>query len=134
MHNVNIVMNRNSSSSTKTFCGFGNSFAYIFIDFNFIQRSKYSLTVSMKHSRLVCNQSIRTCFSVQHIEIIFGALLCHFVIKELVYAFSCTYMYIDLCMHLGSSASTQEARVTLGYAFGQLLRFSLALQTSSAHR
>ena len=110
-------MNRNSSSSTKTFCGLGNSFAYIFIDFNLIQRSKCcSLTVSMKHSRSVSNQSRRTCFSVQHIERIFSELLCHFVIKELVYAFSCTY--IDLWIHLGSSESTREARVTVGYASG----------------
>ena len=32
--------------------------------------------------------------------------------------------------HMGSLESTQEARVALGYRFGQLLRFSRALQTS----
>jgi len=32
--------------------------------------------------------------------------------------------------HLGSLASTQEARVALGYRLGQLLRFFRALQTS----
>ena len=32
--------------------------------------------------------------------------------------------------HLGSLASTQEARVALGYRLGQLLRFFSALQTS----
>ena len=38
----------------------------------------------------------------------------HYVIKELVHAFSCAY--IELWMHLGSLESTQEARVALGYA------------------
>ena len=32
--------------------------------------------------------------------------------------------------HLGSLESTQEARVTLGYRLGQLLRFFHAIQTS----
>ena len=32
--------------------------------------------------------------------------------------------------HLGSLESTQEARVTLGYRLGQLLRFRRASQTS----
>jgi len=32
--------------------------------------------------------------------------------------------------HLGSLESTQEARVTLGYHLGRLLRFFRALQTS----
>ena len=32
--------------------------------------------------------------------------------------------------HLGSLASTQEARASLGYRLGQLLRFFRALQTS----
>ena len=31
--------------------------------------------------------------------------------------------------HVGSLESTQEARVALGYRFGQLLRFLRALQT-----
>ena len=48
--------------------------------------------------------------------------------KELVHAFSCTY--IELWMHAGSLESTQEARVTLGYRLEQLLRFFPALQTS----
>ena len=51
----------------------------------------------------------------------------HYVIKELVHAFSCAY--IELWMHLGSLESTQEARV----ARGVLLRFSCALQTSRVH-
>ena len=38
----------------------------------------------------------------------------HYVIKELVHAFSCAY--IELWMHLESLESTQEARVALGYA------------------
>ena len=38
----------------------------------------------------------------------------HYVIKELVHAFSC--VYIELWIHLGSLESTQEARVALGYA------------------
>ena len=32
--------------------------------------------------------------------------------------------------HVGSSESTQEARVALGYRLGQLFRFFRALQTS----
>ena len=36
----------------------------------------------------------------------------HYVIKELVHAFSSAY--IELRMHLGSFESTQEARVALG--------------------
>ena len=36
----------------------------------------------------------------------------HYVIKELVHAFSCEY--IELWMYLGSLESTQEARVALG--------------------
>ena len=38
----------------------------------------------------------------------------HYVIKELVHAFSCAY--IELWMHLGNLESTQEARVAVGYA------------------
>ena len=38
----------------------------------------------------------------------------HYVIKELVHAFSCAY--IELWMHLGSLESTQEARVARGIA------------------
>ena len=38
----------------------------------------------------------------------------HYVIKELIHAFSCAY--IKLWMHLESLESTQEARVALGYA------------------
>ena len=53
------------------------------------------------------------------------------VIKELVHAFSCTY--IELRMHLGSLESTEEARVALGYRLEQLLRFFCALQTSRLH-
>jgi len=49
----------------------------------------------------------------------------------LVHAFSCAY--IELCMHLGSLGSTQEARVALGYRLEQLLRFFRALQTSRVH-
>ena len=36
-------------------------------------------------------------------------------------------------MHLESSESTQEARVTLGCRLEQLLRFFRALQTSRVH-
>ena len=44
-----------------------------------------------------------------------GEACTRFVIKkELVHAFSCTY--IELWMHLESLESTQEARVALGYA------------------
>ena len=39
---------------------------------------------------------------------------CGHVIKEFVHALSCAY--IELWMHLGSLASTQEAKVALGYA------------------
>ena len=50
----------------------------------------------------------------------------HYVIKELVHAFSCAY--IELWMHLGIFLeSTQEARVARG------VRFSRALQTSCVH-
>ena len=38
----------------------------------------------------------------------------HYVLKELVHAFTCAY--IELWMHLGSLESTQEAWVALGYA------------------
>ena len=38
----------------------------------------------------------------------------HYVIKELVHAFSCAY--IELWIHLESLESNQEARVVLGYA------------------
>ena len=47
-------------------------------------------------------------FSKKHL------LYCHYVIKELVHAFSCAY--IELWMHLGSLESTQEARIALSYA------------------
>jgi len=50
-----------------------------------------------------------------------------YVIKQLVHAFSCTY--IELWMHLGSLESTQEAALRLD----QLLRFSRALLTSRVH-
>ena len=50
-----------------------------------------------------------------------------YVIKQLVHAFSCTY--IELWMHVGSLENTQEPRV----ARAELLRFSRALQTSSVH-
>ena len=53
------------------------------------------------------------------------------VIKELVHAFSCTY--IELWIHLGSLESTQEARVALDYRLEQLLRFFCALQTFRVH-
>ena len=56
---------------------------------------------------------------------------CRHVIKELVHAFS--YTYIELWIHLGSSESTQEARVALDYRLEQLLRFFRALQTSRVH-
>ena len=36
--------------------------------------------------------------------------------------------------HFGRLESTQEARVALGYRFGQLLRFFRALQTSRVLR
>ena len=66
----------------------------------------------------VINQE-KTLFFRKHL------LYFHYVIKELVHAFSCAY--IELWMHLGSLESTQEARVA---RFEQLLRFSRALQTS----
>ena len=40
-----------------------------------------------------------------------GVAINVFLVKELVHAFSCAY--IELCMHLGSLESTQEARVGL---------------------
>ena len=39
-------------------------------------------------------------------------------------------VHYQVMEHLGSLESTQEARVALGYAAGQLLRFFRALQTS----
>ena len=56
---------------------------------------------------LVINRS-QNLFSRNHL------LYFHYVIKELVHAFSCAY--IELWMHLESLGSTQEARVALGYA------------------
>ena len=46
--------------------------------------------------------------------VLWAVLYCHYVIKELVHAFSCAY--IELWMHLGSLESTQEDTVALGYA------------------
>ena len=48
-----------------------------------------------------------------------------YVIKQLVHAFSCTY--IELWMHLGSLESTQEARVALGCASSNSYAASLVL-------
>ena len=39
-------------------------------------------------------------------------------------------VHYQVMEHLGSLASTQEARVALGYHLGQLLRFFRALQMS----
>ena len=54
-------------------------------------------------------------------------LYLRYVIKELVDAFSCSYM--ELWMHLGSLESTQEARVALGHAssnsYASLVLFKL---------
>ena len=50
-----------------------------------------------------------------------------YVIKQLVHTVSCALSSYGA---LGSLESTQEARVTLGYRLGQLLRFFRALQTS----
>ena len=56
----------------------------------------------------------------------------HYVIKELVYAFSCAYM--ELWMHLGSLESNKEASKSCSrLRLEQLLRFSHALQTSRVH-
>ena len=56
---------------------------------------------------------------------------CRSVIKEFVHAFSCAY--IDLWMLSGSSESTQEASVALGYRLVEILRIFRALQTSRVH-
>ena len=53
---------------------------------------------------LLINQE-QNLFSRNHL------LYFHYVIKELVRAFSC--VYIELWIHLGSVESTQEARVAL---------------------
>ena len=58
----------------------------------------------------------------------------HYVIKELVHAFSCAY--IELWMHLGSLESTQEAKVPLGVTLTVLScspNFPLASITRYTH-
>ena len=57
-----------------------------------------------------------------------------YVIKEFAHAFSC--VYIELCMHLGSLESTQEAKkleLLFSLHLEQFLRIFRALQTSCVH-
>ena len=85
--------------------------------------SKFNETLRLNRyekplSPFVINQLEQNLFSRNHL------LYFHYVIEELVHAFSCAY--IELWMHLGSLESTQETRVAV-------LRFSRALQTSRVH-
>ena len=60
--------------------------------------------VFLYRESVVINQE-QNLFSRNHL------LYFHYVIKELVHAFSCAY--IELWMHLGCLESTQEAKITL---------------------
>ena len=72
-----------------------------------LNRCEKPLSLFFCTENVVINQE-QNLFSRNHL------LYFHYVIKELVHAFSCAY--IELWMHLGSLESTQEARVALGYA------------------
>ena len=88
-----------SFSHVIDYCSFFFSFSFFF---------SRSFLIFMVTSDCVLNQ-LRHLAKNYYFGISTG-----YVIKQLVHAFSCTY--IELWMHLGSLDSTQEARVALGCA------------------